>query len=178
MAKKSKNNGKRRVKTKTSKLSSRSKKVSKSRSKQKYAEVKEEIRKNIQRRSRNDLQIPLILLIMTMLVFFALTNSIKDKQLLLIEKDVLLSQITINPSASLHLDKETAFIIGDRVDKERLKMFAQKDYEEIKEQLGLKSDFSIYFTDGSEKIIPLDVGSEKKYCIGDKRTRVNGHSCS
>lgn len=56
---------------------------------------------------------------------------------------------------SIGLQKEVAFIVNNRVDKEKLKNFAKLDYQQIKRLVGAKNDFCIYFEDENGNLIDI-----------------------
>ena len=70
----------------------------------------------------------------------------------------------------------TAFIVQNKVDSQRLKRLADMDYQELKRELNLKYDFCLYFEDERGNLINIskDAG---KICIGSPDARLNGMSC-
>lgn len=95
--------------------------------------------------------------------------NIQQRTELIKEKEKLLQTITTNDLTK----SDFAFIIGDTVDKSRLTGFASKPYSEIKTQLGMKSDFVLFFSDGNNTIVPI----ADKVCIGSPKAKVGGVSC-
>ena len=73
-------------------------------------------------------------------------------------------------------EKSTGLIVGNRVDKEKLKQLSDMDYEELKQELNLKYDFCMYFEDEQGNII--DITKETgKFCIGSPDAKLNGIPC-
>ncbi|MFH1182417.1 MAG: hypothetical protein V1702_05645 [Candidatus Woesearchaeota archaeon] len=66
-----------------------------------------------------------------------------------------------------------AFVVRDRVDTAKLMEFANKDYNQLKEELGVSDDFTVYFEDEQGNLVPVG----DKYCIGSSRASVSGFAC-
>lgn len=66
-----------------------------------------------------------------------------------------------------------AVVIGDQVDSSKLQQLASTPYDELKSEIGVKSDFAIYFINGNDTIV--QIGS--KPCIGSPRAEVDGKRC-
>ncbi|MBI2176420.1 hypothetical protein HYU40_03690 [Candidatus Woesearchaeota archaeon] len=67
-----------------------------------------------------------------------------------------------------------AFIVKDTVDLQLLDYFTRMDYETIKSQLGIQSDFVIHFEDEAGMVVPMG----NRFCIGSKNAKINGVPCS
>ena len=72
-------------------------------------------------------------------------------------------------------EKIIGVIVADRssddilvVDTQKVQEFVEKDYYEIKEELGIDRDFSVYFEDEYGNIVPI----AETYCIGSPKGRV------
>jgi len=64
----------------------------------------------------------------------------------------------------------TTFVIGNKVDEERLISVSGKSYEDIKSQIGVFSDFCIHFEDDDGNLINIgDDPLNPRYSIGDPK---------
>jgi hypothetical protein len=70
--------------------------------------------------------------------------------------------------------ENTSFIENNKVSKEKLASFTNMSYDEIKQKLGLRYDFCIYFEDEEGKIINLTYGRPG---VGSPNTSVAGAVC-
>ena len=59
--------------------------------------------------------------------------------------------------------------------QDKLLELSEMDYSELKQQLGLSSDFYIHLEDENGNPIPI---SNNTYCIGSPRGQVNGVNCN
>lgn len=79
------------------------------------------------------------------------------------------------PSILGSQEKENlSFIENDKVNKEKLATFANLSYEEIKQKLGLRYDFCIYFEDEEGRIINLTYGRPG---LGSPNATLAGLAC-
>ena len=51
--------------------------------------------------------------------------------------------------------KEYSFVQNDQVNASKLETFSNMDYNELKRELGLKSDFCIHFKDEEGNVVPI-----------------------
>ncbi len=65
------------------------------------------------------------------------------------------------------------FVVENTVDPLLLEEFENKDYEQVKKELGIDADFVIHFEDMEGKVVPIG----KKMCIGSSGAIVNGIPC-
>ena len=75
-------------------------------------------------------------------------------------------------------NQELGIIEKDKINEQRLNQLVQKDYEEIKTQVGVKNDFCIFIEDENGNVIPIKVGDDKYYGIGTDDVKVGGRGCS
>ena len=69
--------------------------------------------------------------------------------------------------------EKVSIVDGGAVDDNKLRELLSLSYPELKQELGVKSDFAIYFEDGEGNIIEvLDTA-----CIGSENVKVNGQKC-
>ncbi len=61
-------------------------------------------------------------------------------------------------------------VLGDEVNEQALNNFMNKDYNELKKELGITKNFLIHFEDEDETIIPI----EGMYCFGFEEATLNG----
>ncbi len=73
----------------------------------------------------------------------------------------------INSEANSIINK---ILVGDEVDEQALTSFMNKDYNELKKELGITKNFLIHFEDEDETIIPV----EGMYCFGFEEATLSG----
>ncbi len=84
------------------------------------------------------------------------------------EEKYLIEQKLIN-------DSEVALIKYDHIiEEESINRLSSMDYYELKSELGVKSDFSVYLVDDEGNVIPIN----GKTCIGSPKAKVAGKACS
>ena len=70
--------------------------------------------------------------------------------------------------------EEASLLSSNQVDIEKLRKFDNMGYAEIKDMLGVKNDFCVYFEDASGNIVKMDSISPG---IGSGKIYVNGEPC-
>ena len=84
----------------------------------------------------------------------------------------------LEQEAKILLDTVTAegtgLVQSNELSEEKVKSLGNMDYDEFKYNLGLKSDFCIYFEDASGNLITID-GVELG--IGSEKIKINGKPC-
>ena len=60
-------------------------------------------------------------------------------------------------------------VVGDEVNEQALSSFMNKDYNELKKELGITKNFLVYFEDEDEIIIPVN----GRYCFGYEEVALN-----
>ncbi|MBI4154001.1 hypothetical protein HY501_01565 [Candidatus Woesearchaeota archaeon] len=69
---------------------------------------------------------------------------------------------------------ETSLLSSDQIDIEKLRMLNKMEYGSVKNILGVKSDFCIYFEDATGNIVQIDNISQG---IGSDKISINGEPC-
>jgi len=70
------------------------------------------------------------------------------------------------------------FIIGNKVDKEKLQQIASMSYYDLKRKLGIKNDFCIYFEDENGNLINIsDIVGIPVAGIGSPNVTISGIQC-
>ncbi|MBN2454175.1 hypothetical protein JXB11_01380 [Candidatus Woesearchaeota archaeon] len=110
-----------------------------------------------------------LLLFMLFLVSVLFILDAADNSEEVITSDQILKKLVVNDAS----EGSIAFVIRDRVDPQRLADFASKDYDQMKEELGVDYDFVVYFEDQSGNVVPF----AGKYCVGSPKSSVGGISC-
>lgn len=85
------------------------------------------------------------------------------------QAEKIVSKLTINSKE----EDGIAFIVQDTIDSELLDEFIRMDYEEIKNHLGIKTEFVMHFEDANGRIIPIG----DRMCIGSRDVKINGVAC-
>ena len=62
---------------------------------------------------------------------------------------------------------------GGAIDQQELNDLAEKDYDELKDYLGIQSDFVVYFEDSNGQIVNII----DRPCLGSTFGQVNGQQC-
>ncbi len=113
----------------------------------------------------------LLLIILVLFVilktFFAPPETVQLLTDLEQEAEVVLNTLTDG-------NTEISLLSSDEVIDEKIENFDQMDYDEIKDILGVKSDFCIYFEDVTGNLVKIndvDLG------IGSDKIRINGNPC-
>ncbi|MBS1266592.1 MAG: hypothetical protein MAG795_00559 [Candidatus Woesearchaeota archaeon] len=64
----------------------------------------------------------------------------------------------------------TSFVIGNKVDEDKLNSITNKTYEQVKSEIGIFSDFCIHFEDENGNLINIGNDSANpRYSIGDPK---------
>lgn len=106
-----------------------------------------------------------ILFLLVVIFFFDAANNTYQK----VTSEKMMSKLVITGNE----DNGVAFVVEDKVDAARLMEFANKDYEQLKKELGINGDFTVYFEDEQGNLVPIG----NKYCIGSDRASVSGFTC-
>ena len=80
------------------------------------------------------------------------------------EGEVISGQLVSSSESS-----ETAVVIRNRLDKERLQSLAGLSYDELKGLLGVEGDFCIHFEDEQGNLIDIDDSAVTRYSIGSPK---------
>ena len=85
---------------------------------------------------------------------------------------------SLNEDANTVLNAVTTnalkIVNSDKVDEDMVHQAAQKGYEQLKSELGIKNDFCIHFEDKDGNIVKID-GLEPG--IGSEKVKVGGRPC-
>ncbi|MBW2976117.1 hypothetical protein KY347_01575 [Candidatus Woesearchaeota archaeon] len=69
---------------------------------------------------------------------------------------------------------ELSLLESNKLEEDKIRKLEQAEYEEIKDMLGLKSDFCVFFEDTSGNLVKIGgIGSG----IGSDRIQINGEPC-
>ena len=109
--------------------------------------------------------------------------------MLLIISIFIIIKATLNPAPSLESleheanivmakltdgNAETSLLSSDQIDIDKLRMLNKMEYGSVKNILGVKSDFCIYFEDATGNIVQIDNISQG---IGSDKISINGEPC-
>lgn len=108
--------------------------------------------------------------IVGIIIFFYIVSYSGDKGII----EQLSAESELIPEALISPDVASArgitIIIGNKVDTQRLKAFINKSYDQIKNELGVRSEFCIHFEDEDGNILDLDDNPDAtKYSIGNPK---------
>ena len=109
-----------------------------------------------------------LVLILILSVFAAIYSSFNYKADYSInEADVVIAKLTDG-------DEEISLLNYNEVDDEKVKMLDEMDYKAVKEMLGVKNDFCVYFEDINGNLAKIDGLS---HGIGSGNILINGEPC-
>jgi hypothetical protein len=111
----------------------------------------------------NPIIISIIVVYVLIVIVYFMNYAPQKIQMSSLEKDksILVKGIeppTDNEIAAGDVDPSknvVTFVIGNEVDKAKLKEFASMPYSELKKQLGIKNDFCIHFEDANGNLIDV-----------------------
>ncbi len=106
-----------------------------------------------------------ILLLLILAIFVIVKTALTPKSNLEKEAEIVLSTLT---------DGSVKLVEQNQLMEEKIRDLNNMDYDEIKNLIGVKGDFCIYFEDATGNIVTIDgidpgIGSDKIY--------VNGRPC-
>ncbi len=127
----------------------------------------------------NDRSAVVIFLVFLVVVLFlfdsVLDQKVPDSGVMdSIEQELVSESVANELISELKVGSPVGFIVKDTVDPQLLDHFTSMDYNQIKAELGVESDFVIHFEDESGHAIQLG----NKWCTGSDNTMVNGIPCS
>lgn len=106
-----------------------------------------------------------MVLFVTIIVFsLSAANSIENQK----ESKKVIQKFVLSEGNS-----DVAFIVRDRIDQSRLDKVSQMSYEELKQELGIKKEFYMFFEDENGNIVPLG----NRTCIGSPMAEIAGQRC-
>lgn len=111
----------------------------------------------------------IIFVVLIIVVLWFMTFAVKNNRL-----EALKSEGESIPEI-LEGDEPFGFIVGKRIDKERLAEFSKLPYEEIRKQLGIKADFCIHLQDEDGNLINI---SPDRAAIGSGKARIGNFACT
>ena len=115
--------------------------------------------------------------VVVLVYFLVFSSGKKTLDQLKLDSQVIPLKIMASKSDTTN---NLAFIIDGKVDKSRMKSFASIEYEDLKSEFGVVSDFCIFFEDKDGKLINLtsDLDEENNVIgIGNKNFKVSGYDC-
>jgi hypothetical protein len=119
-----------------------------------------------------DVLLALVIFVAIILIFYTTINSKQSPGL----KEMQIEATSVK--ATLEKNALIGFINSDKIDSAKLQIFnnrVESDYEEVKEELGLRGDFCIFYEDEEGNLIPMD----DKIGIGNSTEKllINGKRC-
>ncbi|MBN2458968.1 hypothetical protein JXB28_01680 [Candidatus Woesearchaeota archaeon] len=117
-----------------------------------------------------DVLLAVVIFVSVILVFYV-TMTAKQKQGL----TDLESEAT-DLKVALEMDRDFGFLSSDTIDEEKLLAFignATNNYTGLKNKLGVKGDFCVFYEDSEGRVIVVD----NKPGIGDSSVLIDGHPC-
>ncbi|MFH1398936.1 MAG: hypothetical protein ABIG95_02400 [Candidatus Woesearchaeota archaeon] len=120
-----------------------------------------------------DILIAASIFIVGIIVFLYVISSSKEGDM----GEVLSTDSEVVSETLIAIDENTASpiapIIGNKVDSVRLEQLAAMDYEDIKNALGIASEFCIHFEDERGNIVDIDDDpGVTRYSIGSSKLNI------
>ena len=105
-----------------------------------------------------------MLLLFLIAIFIAVKTALTAPSDLEKEADIVMSKLTGHDQVSL--------VSSNQIDIEKLRMLDKMEYNQVKDILGVKSDFCIYFEDAEGNLVKIDntdmgIGSDNIYLNGE-----------
>lgn len=118
-----------------------------------------------------DLVLAFVVFILIIGILYALLSHKKTDRVAELELEA--ASLTSNLDAQTAINPQLALIDKGTIDPVRLDALASKDYESLKQDLGLRGDFCIYLVDYNGNILPINgtVG------YGNGNLTINSISC-
>ena len=111
--------------------------------------------------------IAFLILLIAAIFIFSTSKEKSDTSSLLRDQQLLIAQLSSDGNSP------NGIIYGNSINTEKLENLANKDYETLKKELGIKADFALYFEDDNGKPISIT----DKPCIGSSYVKVSGYDC-
>ena len=108
-----------------------------------------------------------VLLLILSLIVISITVFTSQKNELSGEAEIVLSTLTDG-------NTKVSLTESDELIEEKIKNLDQMDYDEIKNIIGVKNDFCIFFEDSSGNLVKID---DINPYIGSNKIYINGDSC-
>ena len=141
------------------------KRKNKARKTVKHKEIDKEIIKRIKTKKQNRVILGLTLIVIFLIAIKVIQKSESPKEQLQEDAQKLLNAITTN---NLIIDSE-------HINEDGIEQLMKEDYVQLKQELGLKNDFCIYFEDNNGNLIKIN---DMETGIGSPKVKINGVSCS
>jgi len=106
-----------------------------------------------------------MVLFVAIIVFsFSAVNSLEEQK----ESKKIIQKFVLSEGNS-----DVAFIVRDRIDRSRLERVSQMSYEDLKQELGIKKEFYMFFEDQNGNMVPIG----NRTCIGSPMVEISGQRC-
>ncbi len=119
-----------------------------------------------------------IFILALIIFFYAMSSFAERRTIKTLETEgkiisMRISSVNINDTAN-----PLVFVVGEKVDNELLKKVANTTYKDLRNRLGVKYDFCIFFKDENGHLINLsEVTGKPGIGIGSPNFTVSGHPC-
>jgi len=119
-----------------------------------------------------DVLLALVIFVAVILIFYTTLNARQNPGLKELQMEASALKIALEKNTRI------GFISSDKIDSTKLQNFSQRvgeDYSGVKEELGIRGDFCIFYEDEEGNLIPVD----GKAGIGNSTDKllINGKRC-
>ena len=115
-------------------------------------------------RDRINTAIVFTVIVLLIILFDMISDWKEQSDRMIVAEKIILDSPAANP---------TGFVIQDQVDTVRLQRFAELSYADLKQELGIESDFAVTLRDQDGSVIPV----EGKVCIGSSKAKIGDIPC-
>ena len=117
-----------------------------------------------------DFVLAIFIFVSALIIFYSILNSGSNEKAELLQKDAyLVIRETSNENLPLTIVEK------DTVNETKLDALVQKDYNEIRREIGVQNDFCIHFEDENGNVIPIKEGVVG---VGSPNIKVGGVPCT
>lgn len=121
-----------------------------------------------------DVLLAVVIFVSVILVFYVTMNANDKKGLSELESDAT------ELKAALRQNSEFGFITQQKLDEEKFKAFvgnATTDYTGVKNKLGLKGDFCIFYEDSEGHVVAINATGNLLPGVGGRDVMIDGYPC-
>lgn len=113
-----------------------------------------------------DVVIGVLVFLLVLGVFYALlmNNAQTDTTELKIASETIAEKLTS--------DTETGIVSGEAIDQEKLRAFAMEEYARLKQELGVNTEFCVFFEDENGNVVNITFNDTSTFPDGEMVTAV------
>ena len=118
-----------------------------------------------------DAFIAIALFLVVVIFFFSFSgNELSEKKV----EDLQGESTKLMSAVSGTRNSTSAFVVGTKVDEDRLASLSALDYDDLRKELGIEADFCIHFEDENGNVVKV---SDTKTGLGSSHVLIGGTAC-